>query len=92
MRRGVLLVNTARGALVDEGALVEALRAGQIGHAGLDVFAIEPLPPVVRSIDILSRARVRAKSEKTGISSRDGQAASCDGDEFPLMDNFKPLL
>jgi D-3-phosphoglycerate dehydrogenase / 2-oxoglutarate reductase len=43
MKRGVRLVNCARGELVDEGALAHALRQGQVGAAALDVFTEEPL-------------------------------------------------
>jgi D-3-phosphoglycerate dehydrogenase len=44
MRSGVILVNTARGAMVDEAAMIDALKSGHIRHAGLDVYNIEPLP------------------------------------------------
>jgi phosphoglycerate dehydrogenase-like enzyme len=45
MKSTAFIVNTSRGTVVDEAALIEALEAGWIAGAGLDVFAAEPLPP-----------------------------------------------
>ena len=45
MKRGVVYINVSRGGIAQEQALLEALRSGQVAAAGMDVFAVEPLPP-----------------------------------------------
>jgi len=45
MKKSAILINTARGAIVNEAAMLEALSTGAIAGAGLDVFTTEPLPP-----------------------------------------------
>lgn len=68
MKRGALLVNIARGSLIDEPALVAALRDGTIGGAALDVFAKEPLPedsPLWQVPNLLISPHISALSPRT---------------------------
>jgi D-3-phosphoglycerate dehydrogenase len=72
-KRGISVINTARGDLIDQGALVEAIASGQVAGAGLDVFAEEPptdwrlaaLPQVVATPHIA--ASTREAQEMVGI-------------------------
>jgi phosphoglycerate dehydrogenase-like enzyme len=70
MKPGAILVNTSRGPLVDEGALLAALHAGRI-TAALDVFDIEPLPPT----HPLRRAPNTVLSPHLGYVTRDNMTS-----------------
>lgn len=64
-RRGVIIVNTARGGLIDEAALLEALHSGQVSAAGLDTFSEEPLS---RDHPFLHQANVILSPHIGGVS------------------------
>jgi D-3-phosphoglycerate dehydrogenase len=70
IKPGALLVNVARGALFDEGALVDALRSARIRHAALDVFATEPLPadhPFTKLPNVTLTAHAAWKSREASV-------------------------
>jgi len=71
MKRGVLLVNAARGGIVDEAALLEALEAGQVGGAALDVFEQEPPAadhPLVSHPRVICTPHLGASTEQAQLN------------------------
>jgi D-3-phosphoglycerate dehydrogenase len=70
-RRGVLVVNAARGGIVDEAALLGALESGQVGGAALDVFAQEPPPPdhpLIRHPKVICTPHLGASTEQAQLN------------------------
>ena len=77
MKSTAVLINVARGRLVDEEALVEALQGGQIRAAGLDAFAQEPLPrshPLLQMENVICTPHIAGVTKET--AQRRGQAAA----------------
>lgn len=90
MKPGAILINVARGQIVDQDALLDALRSQQIAGAGLDVFAVEPLPlddPLLSMDNVVLTPHVAAATYET--SRRRGAAAAQNVDR--VAKGEKPL-
>jgi D-3-phosphoglycerate dehydrogenase len=67
MKQGAILINVARGPVVDEAALVQALESGRLSAAGVDVTEVEPLPeasPLWKMSNVIITPHVGAQSAK----------------------------
>ncbi len=92
MRRGAILVNAARGGIIDEVALVAALDSGHLGGAALDTFAVEPLPanhPLCGRDDVVLSPHSAALTEQClvamGLATVRNALAGLDGALDPAL-------
>jgi D-3-phosphoglycerate dehydrogenase len=90
VKKGVLIVNTARGPLIDEAALIAALDAGQVGGAALDVVAVEPL---AKDSKLLGRDNVILTPHTAfySIEALDELQTKCAGDVARVLSGEAPV-
>ncbi len=97
MKRGVYLVNTARGALINDDDLIQALDDGHIAGAALDVFTDEPLSqahPLINRHDVILTGHTAGNSQESllamGMASAHNVWAALSGDELDPRNIVNP--
>ena len=88
MNRGAILVNTSRGAVVDTAALIDALRSGHLGAAGLDVYEDEPHVP--RELRALPNTVLLPHVGSATGTTRDAMARLCAENVIAVLEGREP--